>query len=152
MASSNMIPRILAGCLAIGGLYWSAMLWPFLFDGEDDLKVRALELQLNPLAVLIFGPGYLATAACILRTALTPSLGIRRTIWVLSLAVQGTWLTGHIVSAVSSHDPMHQLGRPFGIVAWLATATLASAAGLVLERQPVVDSDCESSGGMVATH
>ncbi len=137
MFNTTRAPRIIAGCLAIGGLFWSVILWPFLFDDENDLKVRALELHLNPLAVLVFGPCYVVTAGYIIRAATTLSLGIRRATWVLSLLVQGTWLGGHVLSALTSRDPIQQLVRPFGIVAWLIIATLMSAGALVFERQQV---------------
>jgi hypothetical protein len=61
------VPRALAVFLAVGGCYWGLLLSPWV-----------LRSDLSPLAVAIFGPGYLLTIGYVIRCVSTPPLLARR--------------------------------------------------------------------------
>ncbi len=107
-------PRLIAVVLALGGSYWGVLLL----------------LVFGP-AVLFpvpFGIGYVVVAGYIVRAVSVPSLGTRRGVWVVSLAVQGAWLcaglTGGLAQAADKPIPL----------LWWGFATVASAIALVAER------------------
>jgi len=79
-------------------------------------------------------PGYLVTAAYIVRCLCTPPLWARRVIWVASLLVQGTWLawiTWAIAERVMAGRTVNESPLP---VMWWLFATAASAVALLTER------------------
>ncbi len=75
------VPRVLAVLLALGGCFWGLLLSPWVFRPGVSLS-----------ALASVGPGYLVTAAYIVRSLCTPPLLARRVIWVASLLTQGAWL------------------------------------------------------------
>jgi hypothetical protein len=116
------LPRLLAVLLALGGCFWGLLLSPWLFRPD-----------VSPLAVAVFGPGYLVTLGYIVRSVSTPALTARRLIWGVSILVQGSWLAwivwGMSEKVVAGRMPNESV-LP---VAWWVFATAASVAGLLAE-------------------
>ena len=130
MAKSNFkshVARDIAAALSLGGLYFSVVLFPLIRDSD------------NPLAYILFGPGYIVTAGYVLRTVATLSLPVRRLIWSASLLVQGGWLLFHVVASVGSPSPLNQLFRPMFVVAWLCGAVVLSCVALSIETPDVAE-------------
>ncbi|ADB14746.1 hypothetical protein Psta_0049 [Pirellula staleyi DSM 6068] len=126
MSFKSILVRSIAVVLAIGGSCWGLLLGAafWAFGPLDDPL----------LAFAIFGPGYLATALYFLRLATFLNLWQRRSIWIVSLLVQGAWTATLIASAIGHSDGM-QGGLRHPLVAfWLIGATIASALALFLEQ------------------
>src|SRR5262249_23471638 len=119
------LPRLLAALLALGGCYWGLLLLPWLIRPD-----------VSPLAVAVFGPGYLVTLGYIVRSVSTPPMAARYLIWVGSLLGQGAGLLGLIWGVT---EKVAAGGSALNDVvnwatAWLVFATAASVAGLLTER------------------
>jgi hypothetical protein len=115
---------MLAGLLALGGLFWGLLLSPWLFRSGA-----------SPLAWLVFGPGYLVTLGYAVRAVSTPPLAARRLIWVCSLLVQGAWLS-YLGWRVTEQLALGRSVKEPGIMAaWWVFATVASCVGLFTEQQ-----------------
>lgn len=112
-------PRTLAVVLALGGCFWGLFVSPLL---------------VSPLAVAVFGPGYLVTLGYIVRVVSTPSLTTRRLIWVGSLLVQGAWLAWFAWAVIERLAAGGTVNEPLLPFAWWAFAVLASVVGLLTER------------------
>jgi hypothetical protein len=121
---TSRVARSLAIVLALGGCFWGLLLAPWLFRAD-----------VSPLAVVVFGPGYLVTLGYIVRSASTPPTGVRLLIWVSSLLVQGAWLLfltwGVIEKIAAGGSATHDIGNI--MTAWWIFATAASAVGLVAD-------------------
>ncbi len=111
---AHLLPRVLAGILALGGAAWGVLLL-WLFGA----------FALFPLP---FGVGYALTAGYAIRATSTPSLAARRAGWCVSLTVQGAWLAADLAGGA-----LRDLSKPILLV-WWAFATVASAVALVCER------------------
>jgi hypothetical protein len=117
------LPWTLAYVLALGGCFWGLLLSPWLFRPD-----------VSPLAVVIFGPGYLVTLGYIVRSVCTPPLMARRLIWIASLLVQGAWLAWFAWALVEKIAAGGAPNEPALPVAWWVFATAASAIGLFTEK------------------
>jgi hypothetical protein len=123
------LPRTIAVLLALGGCFWGLLLSPWLFRAD-----------VSPMAIAVFGPGYLITLGYIIRSICTPSLGLRRFIWGASLLVQGLWLAC-ITWAMAEHQLSGQsLNDPLLPIAWWALAAVASVVALFTERAKQTES------------
>jgi hypothetical protein len=71
---ASWVARLLAILLALGGCYWGVLLSPWM-----------LRADVSPLAIAIYGPGYLVTLGYIVRSLTTPPPPARILIWVSSL-------------------------------------------------------------------
>jgi hypothetical protein len=117
------VPRVLAALLALGGSFFGVLLSPWIFRPD-----------VSPLALAVFGPGYAITLAYFVRMLSTPSLLIRRMIWVASLVVQGAWTVWYL-SAISEKIVAGQsVNEPSLFSAWWVLATVASVIGLITEK------------------
>jgi hypothetical protein len=114
--------RVIAGLLALGGVCWGVLLIALIPHAEHAA-----------LPLLVFGPGYVVTVGYLIRTVTTPPLRARQVIWVLSLLVQGGWLTWHVVGTLASSGPIHKLTEPRLVVAWWLIATAASIVALIMD-------------------
>lgn len=85
-----VIPRRIAGGLALGATLWALFCLPLFCGALLDLNLRG---------VLILGSGYLVTAAYYWRAFGRPSPRWARAIWSYSCLVQGTWLAVVLVSS-----------------------------------------------------
>ena len=117
------MPRLLAILLALAGCFWSLLLAPWFFRPT-----------VSPVAVLLFGPGYLVTLGYIIRSVSTPALTTRRLIWVVSLVVQGGWLAWIALSMFIGVVTGHSLNEPVLVVSWWVFATAASVVGFLAEK------------------
>lgn len=113
--------RMLALALAIGGCGWGLLLSPWLFRSD-----------VSPLAVAVFGPGYVVTLGYIVRAITTPRPTVRVFIWSSSLLVQGGWLS-YVTWGIVSAGELAAKDFANGMTAWWAFATVVSAAGLFLD-------------------
>jgi hypothetical protein len=113
----------LAIVLALGGCYWGLLLLPWIF-----------RVDVSPVAVLVFGPGYLITAAYGVRSVSTPPLGTRRLIWLTSLLVQGAWLAWDLAAMCQVLGAGQTPHEPLLPTAWWFFATVASVLALLAER------------------
>jgi hypothetical protein len=122
---SSWLARLLAILLALGGCYWGLLLSPWLF----------FRANVSPLAVIVFGPGYLVTLGYIVRSVSTPPAGFRVLIWVSSLLVQGAWLLFMIWNVfetiAAGGSAMHDIENI--MTAWWVFATAASVVGLLAD-------------------
>jgi hypothetical protein len=119
-----LIPRIIAGLLAAGGLFWGIVLAPWIAGGDPFL------------ATLLFGPGYIVTFAYFIRATVTPPLRLRQAIWILSILVQGAWLGLEAVDRLYGHRGGNL------VAAWWLGATVASIIALLMERAvPLTDAN-----------
>jgi len=118
---ARSVPGSLAVVLALGGCCWGLLLSPWLFRGD-----------VSPLAVAVFGPGYLLTAAYIVRSVSRPSVQIRSLIWLASLLVQGAWLVWDLRGICQAIEAGRSM-PPVLLTAWWAFATGASAIALVAD-------------------
>jgi hypothetical protein len=115
-------PRIIAGLLAIGGIYWGVLLLPLIPHAENQL-----------LPLLVFGPGYVVTLGYLIRVVTSPPLRGRQVIWGFSILVQGGWLVCYVVATLGG-GAISRLAEPNLIVAWWLFATVGSVVALMLER------------------
>jgi len=129
MSLRPIIPRLLAGLLAIGGTYWGVLLGGLIPHAEHPLR---------PL--LVFGPGYLVTLAYYVRVFTPPPLLGRQWIWWLSILVQGGWLAWHLTGTLNQGGPLVRLTEPPLVVGWWILATAASVVALVMESESAVGS------------
>lgn len=118
------VARVLAILLALGGCCWGLLLSPWLFRSD-----------VSPLAIAVFGPGYVVTLGYIVRSLSTPTTAVCVLIWVSSLLVQGAWLLlliwGVIEKAASGGAVAHEVASiP---AAWWVFAFVASVAGLLAD-------------------
>jgi hypothetical protein len=118
------IARVIAILLSIGGVYWAILLSPLISRADNRL-----------LPLVVFGPGYMATAACIYRSCTTPGRGGRLLIWALSSLVQGGWLASHMVATLAAGGSSWRLLEPPLVVAWLSSAAVGYIIGLYLDRE-----------------
>jgi hypothetical protein len=119
---ASWFARSLAVLLALGGCFWGLLLSPWLFRPE-----------VSPLAVAVFGPGYLVTLGYIVRSVSTPPLMARRLIWGISIIVQGCWLAWIVWGISEKVMAGHTSNEPSLPVAWWLFATAASVVGLLAE-------------------
>jgi hypothetical protein len=124
--SPHWVPRALAVLLALGGCYWGFLLSPWLF--RTDVS------PVSPLALAVFGPGYLVTLCYIIRSISTPPLVVRRLIWVVSILVQGAWLAWDLWGLCEQLAVGRVPNEPLLPTAWWLFATAGSVAGLITER------------------
>jgi hypothetical protein len=122
--TANLLPRMLAGMLALGGLFWGLLLSPWLFRPEASL-----------LAWLVFGPGYLVTLGYVIRATCTPPLAARRLIWVCSLLIQGGWLLSIAWAEIGQLALGRSVHEPSLASAWWLFATVVSFVGFFAEKQ-----------------
>ena len=101
--------RLLAGALATWGGLWGFLL----------LIACPFSLQF----VLVFGPGYVVTAGCLLRAISELSYRVRLAIWGASALLQGAWFGFALL-----HRSWIWLFLP-----WWGTATLLSIEAIGLE-------------------
>src|SRR5436190_21516336 len=87
----KMVVRIIAALLGTGGCLWGAF-----------CLVALIAFGFPLLGVLWFVPGYVVTAGYLLRAISAPSPGICCVIWVLSLLVQGVWLSVFVASRLTA--------------------------------------------------
>jgi hypothetical protein len=132
--SLGSVPRILAVFLALGGCFWGLLLAPWVFQPG-----------VSPSALLDVGPGYLVTAAYIVRSLCTPPLWTRRVIWVASLLVQGTWLAWAAWAIAEKVLAGRTVSEPALPVLWWLFATAASAVGLLTERRKPAKRDATTN-------
>ncbi|HEY1378253.1 MAG TPA: hypothetical protein VGF55_15745 [Gemmataceae bacterium] len=118
----NWLPRLLAAILALGGGYWGLILSPWLF-----------QLDVSPLALVVFGPGYLVTLGYVVRAVSTPSLSTRRFIWIASIIVQGGWLGFALWGIAEKVAAGRMPNEPVLFEAWWALALVLSMAALLAE-------------------
>jgi hypothetical protein len=123
----RLVPRSLAVLLALGGCFWGLLLSPWLFRGG-----------VSPLALAVFGPGYLLTVAYIVRSVSTPSVRIRTLTWLGSVFVQGAWLAWDLWG-ISQAIVAGRSMPPVLPTAWWIFATGASAIALFAEWPGSVD-------------
>lgn len=117
-------PRLLAGLLALGGLFWGLLLSPWQFQSWA-----------SPVFWAVFGPGYLITLGYIIRAVCTPPMIFRRLIWIGSLLVQGAWLLWLIWCVIEEVAAGNSARNEANLAtAWWVFATAASVAGLFTER------------------
>jgi hypothetical protein len=135
---TSWVARLLAILLALGGCGWGLLLSPWL-----------LRAHVTPLAVALFGPGYLVTLGYIVRSVSTPPAGVRMLIWASSLLVQGAWLlfliwgvTEKVASGGSATTDASNL-----MMAWWAFATAASVAGLLADLPKKTETGATADGG-----
>lgn len=107
------VPRLIAIALTMGGLFWGMFLLlafgpPVLFSFP-------------------FGVGYLVTVGYIVRAVSVPAFGIRMSIWIASLAVQGSFLFADIPDITRTGLNL--------ISAWWLFATVCSAIAIATERR-----------------
>lgn len=74
--------------LAVIGSLWGLFLAYFIWVGDTRY------------GLLIFGPGYVVVIGYFLRAFIRLPTGYRKTIWVASCLVQGTWLQFGIYDAI----------------------------------------------------
>jgi hypothetical protein len=117
-------PRIIAGLLAIGGIYWGVLLLPLIPHAENPL-----------LPLLVFGPGYVVTLGYLIRVVTSPPLRGRQVIWGFSVLVQGGWLVCHVVATLGNGGPISRLTEPHLIMAWWVFATVGSIVAFMMERE-----------------
>jgi hypothetical protein len=117
---SRRTARLLAAFLAVGGLVWGAWcLWLAVSSGQ-------------PLALVIFAPGYLVTAGSLVLAVATPPLRRRRFLWKLAVVVQAAWLVWFL---------WEEAEHNFGVFSWFvvayagwwAVATAAAVAGFAID-------------------
>lgn len=116
------VPRVLAALLALGGSFFGVLLSPWIFRSD-----------VSPLALAVFGPGYVITLAYFVRMLSTPSLSIRRLIWVASVMVQGTWMVWDLSGISAKIAAGQSVNEPLLPSAWWVLATAASVIGLITE-------------------
>ncbi len=121
---TNYAPRIVAGLLAIGGIYWSVLLLPWMRQPENLL-----------LKLFVFGPGYVVTLGYLIRVFASPPFLGRQVIWGASVLVQGGWLVCHVVATLGHEGGITRLAQPISVVAWWLFATVGSVVALLLERE-----------------
>jgi hypothetical protein len=135
------VARSLATLLAIGGCFWGLLLSPWL-----------LRPDVSPLAVAVFGPGYLVTVGYIVRSVSKPPTAGRLLIWLSSLLVQGAWLLfliwGMIEKVAAGRSAAHDVAN--ATTAWWAFATLASVVGLLADLPKQGEPDAAADGGRKA--
>ncbi len=117
-------PRIVAGFLAIGGIYWGVLLLPWMPQPENLL-----------LKLFVFGPGYVVTLGYWIRVLASPPLLGIQLIWGASVLVQGGWLVCHVVATLGREGGVTRLAQPKLVVAWWLFATVGSVVALMLERE-----------------
>jgi hypothetical protein len=120
---ARWVPRTLATVLAVGGCFFGLLLYPWTFRGD-----------VSPLAVAVFGPGYLITLGYIIRACSTPTLGFRRLLWSASLVIQGTWMVGDLSGMAARLAAGQTLNEPLLPTAWWIFATFASVTGILLDK------------------
>ena len=134
----SWVARSLAILLALGGCLWGLLLSPWLFQRD-----------VSPLAIAVFGPGYLVTLGYIVRSISTPPPGARLLIWVSSLLVQGGWLLfliwGVIEKLVAGGSVARDIANP--ATAWLVFATVASLVGLLADLPKEAEQEAAADGG-----
>ena len=135
---TSWVARSLAILLAIGGCLWGLLLSPWL-----------LRSDVSPLAVAVFGPGYLVTVGYIVRSVSTPPRAGRLLIWLSSLLVQGAWLLFLIWEVIekvaAGRSAAHDVANV--MTAWWAFATVASVVGLLADLSKQAGPDAVADGG-----
>jgi len=81
------------------------------------------------LPISPFWFGYIVLVGYVVRAVSCPTLGVRRTIWVASILVQGPWLCIGLADGLD-----RAIQKPIPPL-WWAFATLGSIAALVAEQQ-----------------
>src|SRR5947208_755694 len=71
--------RVIAGLMAAIGLMWGVLTLGVTIDGDWR-------------AVVVFGPGWLATVGYVVRATCQVTRSVAKTIWFASALVQGAWL------------------------------------------------------------
>jgi hypothetical protein len=85
--------RIMAGALAVGGIFWEVICLILVWAADYHARVA-----------LLFAPGYCITAGYLFRCCSRhPSLLARRAVWFFSLIVQGAWLLWYFLGAILLH-------------------------------------------------
>jgi hypothetical protein len=120
---ASPFPRLFAILLALGGCFWGLLLAPWLFSRD-----------VSPLAIVIFGPGYVLTLGYIVRSVSTPPLATRQFLWIASILVQGSWLAWIVWGMSEKILKGHIPNEPVLPVAWWVFATFGSVAGLLTEK------------------
>lgn len=110
--------RLIAGILAIGGCSWGILFLPLL-----------VRKNVSPLAIMVFGPGYLVTFGYLVRLFGTPPLAWRYLIWISSLVVQGAW----IVWMIAAGGLGQIFKEPPIPVAWWIGSVILTAVALAYE-------------------
>ncbi len=128
----------LAVVLALGGCFWGVL-----------VSLVFLRAEVSPLAVAVFGSGYLVTVGYIVRSISTPPPGVRVVIWMSSLLVQGAWLLwlmrAVIEKVLAGGSAAGDIGNIF--TAWWVFATVASVAGLLADLPKGAEPDATTDGG-----
>lgn len=120
-----ILPVIIASILVIGGIFWGILILPMFF-GEKFIFVA-----------IIFAPGYISTAGCLVRVFFKLPLPYRRIIWGISIVVQAGWLLWHIFASINAGVDFSRIFNPPIIIGWWIAATLLSIVGLIVEKDTI---------------
>jgi hypothetical protein len=112
----NRLSRAFAAVLAIGGLFWAVVLGAMAFTNGWQSVFGV---------TFYFGLGYLVWVAWIIRALAPLPLGIRVSIWILSIVYHSAYLISFLASKAHGGSLL---------IYWWSMALALSIAALVLER------------------
>lgn len=118
VTEKEVVIRIISGVLGLIAAYWGVLFAVLICIVASGNPSRL------PLALAISGPAYLVMTGYWWRVFARPSRPWRGSIWVASIAVQGTWAI--IAMLPARLEPIH---------AWWLGACVASVLAMKLETE-----------------